>query len=114
MGLFSTFFTRDKHGIYWAYPGIYRVKLAEWVARNLVEELRLPDTGNEWSSEDLNLILTCSIDSDRLGDNLHTFHSVEFESDLYHGVMGAQYYPFEMAQHRFRGKNIKVCQFHPH
>ena len=47
--------------------------------------------------------------SDRQGNNLHTFHSVEFESDLYRGVMRARCYPFNMAGHRFRGKNVKVC-----
>ncbi len=83
---------------------IIPVKLAEWIAKNLAEELNLPDPWDEWSSGDLNCILTRCLVSDRLGDNLHTFHTVEFESDLYHGVMRAQCYPFNMGQHHFRGK----------
>ncbi len=58
---------------------------------------------------DLNRILTGCLVSDRRGNNLHTFHTVEFESDLYRGVMRARCYPFNMAGHRFRGKNVKVC-----
>ena len=30
------------------------------------------------------------------------------QPDLYRGVMRARCYPFNMAQHRFRGKNVKV------
>ncbi len=91
-----------------------QLKLAEWFAKNLAEELNLPDTGDEWSSGDLNRILTRCLVSDQRGDNLHTFHTVEFESDLYHGVMRARCYPFNMGQHRFRCKNVKVCQLHRH
>ena len=58
---------------------------------------------------DLNRILTGCLVSDRRGNNLHTFHTVEFESDLYGRVMRACCYPFNMAGHRFRGKNVKVC-----
>ena len=58
---------------------------------------------------DLNRILTGCLVSDRRGNNLHTFHTVEIESDLYSGVMRARCYPFNMAGHRFRGKNVKVC-----
>ena len=69
-----------------------------------------PDSGQEWTSAQLNRILGCLV-TDRRGNNLHTFqcfHLVEFESDLYRGVMRARCYPFNMAQHRFRGKNVKV------
>ena len=84
-------------------------KLAEWIAKNLADELRMmPDFGEDWSSDQLNRILTGCLVSDRQGNNLHTFHTVEFESDLYRGVMRARCYPFNMAQHRFRGKNVKV------
>jgi hypothetical protein len=41
--------------------------------------------------------------------NIHTFQTVEFESDLYRGVMRARCYPFDMDHHRFRGKHVKVC-----
>ena len=60
---------------------ILSLKLAEWIAKNLAEELNLPDTGDEWSSEDLNSTLTCCLVSDQWGNNLHTFHTVEFEYD---------------------------------
>ncbi len=62
-------------------------KLAEWLANNMSEELNLPDPGDEWSSEALNNILVRCLVSNRRGDNLHTFQCVEFESDLYRGVM---------------------------
>jgi hypothetical protein len=87
------------------------LKLAEWVANNLADELNLPDSGDDGSSADLNRILTHCLVSNRKGDNLHSFHCVEFESDLYRGVMRARCYPFNMQGHRFHGKNIKVCQF---
>ena len=95
---------RQKHPLLQFLP----LKLAEWVAKNLADELGLPDSCDQWTSEELNSILTRCLVSDRRGDNLHTFHSVEFESDLYRGVMRARCYPFNMAQHRFRGKNVKV------
>ncbi len=51
---------------------ILPLKLAEWIAKNLAEELNLPDTGDEWSSEELNSILTHCLVSDQQGNNLHT------------------------------------------
>jgi hypothetical protein len=95
-------------------PEFLPLKLADWIAKNLAEKLNLPDPGHEWSSGDLTRILTRCLVSDRRGNNLHTFHTVEFESDLYHRVMRARCYPFNMAQHRFHGKNVKVCQLHLH
>ena len=83
-------------------------KLAEWLAKNMSEELNLPDPGDEWSSETLNNILIHCLVSNRRGDNLHTFQCVEFESDLYRGVMRARCFPFNMENHRFYGKNVKV------
>jgi hypothetical protein len=90
-------------------------KLAEWIAKNLADELRmLPASVDGWSSAQLNHILTSCLVSDRRGNNLHTFHTVQFESDLYRGVMRARCYPFNMAEHRFHGKNIKVLHLHVH
>ena len=60
-----------------------QLKLAKWVTKNLADELGLPDSCDQCTSEELNSILTRCVVSDRRGDNLHTFHSVEFESDLY-------------------------------
>ena len=88
------------------------LKLAEWLAKNLSEELNLPDTGDECSSAHLNNILTRCLVSNRKGDNLHTFQCVEFESDLYRGVMRARCFPFNMDKHRFYRKNVKVCPCH--
>ena len=84
------------------------LKLAAWIAKNFSLELDLPPSTDPCSSEILNRILTRCLISDRRGNNLHTFHCVEFESDLYRGIMRARCYPFNMAQHRFRGKNVKV------
>ncbi len=90
-------------------------KLAEWIAVNLADELRMwPASVDGWSSAQLNHILTSCLVSGRRGNNLHTFHTVEFESDLYRGVMRARCYPFNMEEHRFRGKNIKVLRLRVH
>ena len=91
------------------------LKLAEWITKNLADELRMrPASVDGWSSAQLNHILTSCLVSDRRGNNLHTFHTVEFESDLYRGVMRVRCYPFNMAEHRFRGKNIKVLCLRVH
>jgi hypothetical protein len=90
------------------------LKLAEWVAKNKADELNLPDFGDDFSSANMNRILTQYLVSNRKGDNLHSYHTVEFESDLYHGVMRARCYPFDMDEHQFRGKNIKVCPYNQH
>ena len=88
-------------------------KLSEWIAENLEDELELPPkTGPDgtWSSVDLNRILLRCCVADSKGNNLHTFNSLEFESDLYRGVMRARCYPFDMDDHSFHGQNIKVVQ----
>ncbi len=55
----------------------------------------------------LQILQTCIV-SDSRWINIHKFQSVEFESDLYRGVMRARCYPFNMERHRFRGRNGKV------
>ena len=60
------------------------------------------------TSAQLNRILSGCLVSDRSGNHLHTFHTVEFESDLYRGIMRARCYPFNMPRHQFHGKNAKV------
>ena len=91
------------------------IELAEWIANNLADELRMrPASVDGWSSAQLNHILTSCLVSDRRGNNLHTFHTVEFDSDMYWGVMRARCYPFNMEEHRFRGKNIKVLRLRVH
>ena len=85
-------------------------KLGEWVAKNMAEELSLPDCDEDnISSAYINRILTQCLVSNRKGENLHSYHTVEFESDLYRGVMRARCYPFDMDALRFRGKNVQVC-----
>jgi hypothetical protein len=86
------------------------LKLAEWLAKNMSDELNLPDSGDEWGSEALNNILIHCLVSNRRGDNLHTYQCVDFESDLYRGVMRALCFPFKMEKLRFYGKNVKVCR----
>ena len=89
-------------------------KLAEWIANNYAEELNVPprpDPSQPWSTATLNRILQTCLVSDRKGNNIHTFQTVEFESDLYRGVMRARCYPFNMENHRFRGRNVKVCTY---
>jgi hypothetical protein len=75
-------------------------RLAEWVAKNMADELDLPDFSNYFSSADMNSILTQCLVSNRKGDNLHSYHTVEFESDLYRGVMCARCCPFNMDKHQ--------------
>ena len=55
------------------------LKLAEWVAKNMADELNLPDFGDDLGSAVLNLILTQCLVSNRKGENLHSHHTVEFE-----------------------------------
>ena len=66
------------------------------------------DPSKPWSTATLNWILKICIVSDSRKINIHTFQTVEFESDLYRGVMSARCYPFNMKQHRFRGRSVKV------
>jgi hypothetical protein len=74
-------------------------KLAEWIANNYAEELNVrlrPDPTQPWSTATLNRILQTCLFSDRKGNNIHTFQTVEFKSDLYCWVMRARCYPFNM------------------
>jgi hypothetical protein len=67
-------------------------KLAEWIENNYAAELNVPprpDPSRPWSTATLNRILQTCIVTDPSGINIHTFKSVEFESDLYRGVLRA-------------------------
>ena len=89
-------------------------KLAEWIANNYAEDLNVPlrpDLSQPWSTATLNGILQTCLVSDRKGNNIHTFQTVEFESDLYCWVMCARCYPFNMERHRFWGRNVKICTY---
>ena len=60
-------------------------KLAEWIANNYAEELNVPlrpDPTQPWSTATLNRILQTCLVSDRKGNNIHTFQTVEFKSDV--------------------------------
>ncbi len=92
-------------------------KLAAWIANNYAAELTVPPRPNPsrpWSTATLNRILQTCIVSDSRGINIHTFQSVEFESDLYCGVMSARCYPFNMERHPFyiweRDDNYDVAE----
>jgi hypothetical protein len=70
-------------------------KLAEWIANNYSEGLNVPprpDPSKPWSTATLNRILQTCLVSDSRGINIHTFQTVEFESDLYRGIMRARCY----------------------
>jgi hypothetical protein len=84
------------------------------VAKNMADELDLPDFGDDLSSADMNRIFTQCLVLNRKGDNLHFYHTVEFESDFYRGAMHARCYPFNMSQLRFRCKNVTVCPYSQH
>ncbi len=89
-------------------------KLAEWIANNYAEEFNVPprpDPSLPWSTAALNRILQACIVSDRHGINIHTFHTVEFKSDLYSWVMSTLCYPFNMEHHQFWGRYVKVFTY---
>ncbi len=105
-----TYVYRNSHPILQFLPQ----KLAGWIANNYAEELNVPlrpDPTQPWSTATLNRILQTCLVSDRKGNNIHTFQTVEFESDLYSGVMCARRFPFNMEHHQFRGRNVKVCTY---
>ena len=86
-------------------------KLAEWIGENLQEELGFPDKadkraqpGTGWTPAELNSILHDHI----VAGELITFGCVEWQSQLFRGVMRARCYPFDMPKKRFHGFNPKV------
>jgi hypothetical protein len=87
-------------------------KLAEWIGENLQDELGFPDKadkraqpGTGWTPAELNHILQAHV----VDGSLTTFGCVEWESQLFRGVMRARCYPFDMPKRRFHGFNPKVC-----
>ena len=71
-------------------------KLAEWIANNMQDELGFRDKADPrrgWTPADLNSILQHHVVRNRDGCTLTTFGSVEWESELYRGVMRARCYP---------------------
>ena len=86
-------------------------KLAEWIANNMQDELGFPDKADArrgWTPAELNSILQNHVVRDRNGCGLVTFGCVEWESELYRGIMRARCYPWNMPKHRFHNTNPQV------
>jgi hypothetical protein len=86
-------------------------KLAEWIGENLQEALGFPDKadrrarpGTGWTHDELNRILQAHV----VDGSLTTFGCVEWESELFKGVMCARCYPFNMPKHRFHSFSPQV------
>ena len=64
-------------------------QLAEWIGENMQDELGFPDKKdpNKWSASELNDILKTYLVCDRNGCSLQTFGCLEWESELYWGIM---------------------------
>ena len=62
---------------------------------------------------ELNSILQNHVVRDRNGCALTTFGCVEWESELYRGVMLARCYPWNMPKHRFHKMNPQVIPCYP-
>ena len=60
--------------------------------------------GSGWTPAELNHILQAHV----VDGSLTTFGCVEWESQLFRGVMRARCYPFDMPKRRFHGFNPKV------
>ena len=85
-------------------------KLAEWIGENMQDELGFPDKKDprKWSVSELNDILKTHVVCNKSGCSLQSFGCLEWESDLYRGIMRARCYPFHMRGHRFHNKNPQV------
>ncbi len=86
-------------------------KLAEWIRENLQEELGFPDKadkrtepGTGWTAAELNSILH----NHAVNGILTSFGCVEWEFDLFRGVMRARCYSFDMPKRRFHSGNPTV------
>jgi hypothetical protein len=86
-------------------------KLAEWIRENLQDVLSFPDKANQraepgtgWTPAELNHILHEHV----VDGALTTFGCVEWESQLFRGVMSARCYPFNLPKKRFHSMNPQV------
>ena len=86
-------------------------KLAEWIGENLQEVLGFPDKGDTraspgsgWTAAELNHILQAHV----VDGELTSFGCVEFESEMFRGVMRARCYPFNLPKRRFHNMNPQV------
>ena len=60
--------------------------------------------GSGWTSSELNHILQAHV----VDGTLTSFGCVEWESDLFRGVMSARCYPFKLPRRRFQNMNSPV------
>lgn len=91
-------------------------KLAERIANKMQDELGFPDKADPRRGStpaELNSILQNHVVRDRNGCSLTTFGCVEWESELYRGIMRARCYPWNMPGHRFHKMNPQVCKVVP-
>jgi hypothetical protein len=102
-----------------AHPALrwLSTKLAEWIGENLQDEMGFPDKadkrappGTGWTPAELNHILQAHV----VDGSLTTFGCVEWESQLFRGVMRSRRYPFDTPTMRFYGFNVKVCDRYFH
>jgi hypothetical protein len=89
-------------------------KLAAWISDNHGQELGIPPKGGlEWTAGELNAILENNLVPSQGGKGqLRTFCCIQWECEHYSGRPKARCYPFNLAGHRFRGKNRQVYRFH--
>ena len=85
-------------------------KLAEWIGQNMQDKVGFDDEkdSNTWTVSKLNNILKAHVVCDRNSCSLRTFGCLEWESELYRGIMSARCYPFNMRGHRFHNMNLQV------
>ena len=60
----------------------------------------------KWSVSELNDMLRTHVVCDRKGCSLQTFGCLEWESQLYRGIMYARCYPFKIRGHCFRNRHV--------
>ena len=82
-----------------------------WKGENLQDVLGFPDKadqraepGSGWTPAELNHILTAHV----MDGAVTTFGCVEWESQLFRGVMRARCYPFNLPKRRFHSFNPQV------
>jgi hypothetical protein len=87
-------------------------KLAKWIGENLQDVLGFQDKadqraepGSGWTPAELNHILMAHV----VDSPVTTFGCVEWESQLFRGVMRARCYPFNLLKRCFHSFNPQVC-----
>ena len=85
-------------------------KLAAWIGENFGHELQIPPKRDlKWTAGELNAILENNLVPSHGGKGqLRTFGCIQWECELYSGRPKARCYPFNLKNHRFRGKNRQV------